>query len=73
MLEKIITGELTAVDWLEETNTEVRRVIAKRVGYARLLDQCQASRSDTDEYGTLWRLRHPHKTAAERPWCCSTW
>lgn len=35
------------------------------VRYPRLLDQCQASRIGSDEYGTLWRFRHPLDTAAD--------
>jgi hypothetical protein len=54
--ERYTTGDLTAGDWLNEPNAELRRLIAERMGYARLLDDLRAERIASDEYGTLWRL-----------------
>ena len=57
--ERLVTGDLTGADWLAERNAEVRRVIAERLGYQRLLDEVQAERRHTDEFGTLWRIPDP--------------
>lgn len=54
--ERYTTGQATADDWLSERNAEFRRLIAERMGYARLLDQVDAEKIASDEYGTLWRI-----------------
>jgi hypothetical protein len=54
--ERYATGELTAEDWLNEPNAELRRLIAEQMDYARLLDDLRAEKIASDEYGTLWRL-----------------
>jgi hypothetical protein len=54
--ERYNTGEATAEDWLDEENAEFRRLIAERMGYAWLLDQMDAQKIASDEYGTLWRI-----------------
>ena len=54
--ERYTTGDLTAGDWLNEPNAELRRLIAEQMGYARLLDDLKAEKIASDEYGTLWRL-----------------
>lgn len=50
------TGDVTAADWRAEPNLERRRLLAERIGYARLLDETHAERVATDDYGTLWRI-----------------
>jgi hypothetical protein len=59
--ERIITNpdSLTAADWLAEPNAEVRRVIAERLGYERLLSEAKATQISADEYGRLWRIPDP--------------
>jgi len=54
--ERYTTGEASAEDWLGERNAEFRRLIAERMGYAQLLDQVDAEKITSDEYGTLWRI-----------------
>jgi hypothetical protein len=54
--ERYTTGEATAEDCLSERNAEFRRLIAERIGYAQLLDQVDAEKLASDEYGTLWRV-----------------
>lgn len=54
--ERYTTGDLTAEDWLNEPNAELRRLLAEQMGYARLLDDLRAEKIASDEYGTLWRL-----------------
>ena len=54
--QRYTTGDLTAEDWLNEPNAELRRLIAEQMGYARLLDDLRAEKIASDEYGTLWRL-----------------
>jgi len=54
--ERYTAGDLTAEDWLNEPNAELRRLIAEQMGYARLLDDLKAEKIASDEYGTLWRL-----------------
>jgi hypothetical protein len=58
--ERFSTGAATGRDWLAEPNAEFRRLIAERIGYARLLGECRARKIASDEYGTLWRIPHPH-------------
>jgi len=55
----VITGELEAEDWLDESNSEVRRAIAERMGYDWLLDHCGATKFASDDYGSLWRISDP--------------
>ncbi|MFI6277744.1 DUF6745 domain-containing protein [Streptomyces sp. NPDC050988] len=54
--ERLIKGNLSAADWLAESNSEVRRAMAERMGYEWLLDSANAKKIATDEYGTLWRI-----------------
>ncbi|GGM87344.1 DUF6745 domain-containing protein [Dactylosporangium sucinum] len=39
--ERLVTGRLTGRNWLAADNAEVRRVIAERLGYRRILDDLQ--------------------------------
>jgi len=57
--QHIVTGEPTGADWLAEDNAEIRRVVVERLGYQRLLDEVQAEKRHTDDYGTLWRIPDP--------------
>lgn len=54
--KKLIEGRLSAAHWLAESNGEVRRAVAERMGYEWLLDSASAKKIATDEYGTLWRI-----------------
>ncbi|MDQ7909759.1 hypothetical protein RB614_35085 [Phytohabitans sp. ZYX-F-186] len=56
----VIDGAWTAEEWLAEPNAEVRRAVAERLGYERLLDARGARRVATDGYGTLWRIPDPN-------------
>lgn len=51
-----VVGELTGADWLKEPDSEIQRVMAERMGYDWLLENCGAQRFATDEYGSLWRI-----------------
>ncbi|GIJ57203.1 DUF6745 domain-containing protein [Virgisporangium aurantiacum] len=54
---RVGTGELTGADWLDEERSQVRQAIAERMGYRWMLANVPAERLDTDNHGTLWRIR----------------
>ncbi|GAA5180635.1 hypothetical protein GCM10023322_13380 [Rugosimonospora acidiphila] len=55
---QVIGGEVTGRDWERESEPDVRRAIAERMGYDWLLGRVPAQRIATDESGTLWQLPH---------------
>jgi hypothetical protein len=56
---RVIAGDLTGAYWRGEPSAKVRRVIAERMGYARLLAEAPARVVHRDDGGTLWRIEEP--------------
>lgn len=54
--EKVITGQFTGDDFLNEQNAEVRRVMAEVRGWEWVLDNIGAVKGAADEYGTKWSV-----------------
>jgi Domain of unknown function (DUF6745) len=54
--EKVIAGELTVHDWRSERNSERRRAMAERMGYAWLLEHSDAEQIAERPNSSLWRV-----------------